>query len=125
MYKEGHKDKHDCYHQPGGITGGCWGGTRILAEKDCVQHIEDGDSMQFNDNRIVPYKDFEKEFPEWKLPQLTLDGANGEFRRMFFACYQKELADYYGKEPSDKCTFWSILYNRSTFKERLMNIAKQ
>ena len=43
MYKEGHKDKHDCYHQPGGITGGCWGGTRILAEKDCVQHVEDGD----------------------------------------------------------------------------------
>ena len=26
-------------NQPGGIIGGCWGGTRILAEKDCVQHV--------------------------------------------------------------------------------------
>ena len=94
-----------------------------MVEKDCVQAVNDSDEIVFQDKDNVPYTDFEKEFPEWKIPQLTLDGANGEFRPMFFACYQKELADHYGKKPSDKCRDWN--YNRPTSKERLMSIAKQ
>ena len=126
MHKEDHSDRHDCYHQPSGINGEFCVDTFALKETDCAQSVVSNNIGMITDlGESVLFKDFEKEYPEWKLPQLTLDGANGEFRRMFFACYQKELADHYGKKLSDKCTDTDRNFNRSVFKERLMKIAKQ
>ena len=73
------------------------------------------------DGKSIPFADFEKTFPGWKIPNLALEGANGEYRQMFFYCYQEELARYYDSKKSSVIN--NTTYTVPEFRRRLKNLA--
>ena len=117
MFKDGHEDKHDCYHQPKGLFGIVWEKTDELVQTNCLESVEEDHTI----TNIGLYTDFEKHYPEWKKPNLSLLGPNGEFRQMFFSRFQKELAGYYGKKECSSITTYCDI---ASLKNKLTSLAE-
>ena len=99
--EQGHKSKHDCYHQPSGLTGWHEEHTEELVGDDCAKNVECDRTFSYStdstnaERQWHRFRDFATVFPEWVKPQRPLDGCNGDFRKMFFGTYQKQLANHY------------------------------
>ncbi|OQR80995.1 hypothetical protein THRCLA_11895 [Thraustotheca clavata] len=94
-------DRHDTYHQPGGLVGGHLAINNELFELSCVGAVIKDWLMIFkeNDKEIeIPYKDFENVFPTWALPTIQQPLP---LREYIFAHCQDELATKYNRK---KCS---------------------
>ncbi len=97
VHSKGHPTKHDTLHQPAGLAGSTFIESNELVHSSCSQSVAlDGrfDSRQSLETKImVPFKDFEKYYPDWKLPTEGLGTV--KVREYIFAHYQRELIKIY------------------------------
>ena len=96
--------------------------TGELCETDCAQDILDQEWFWFEGKR-VKWRDFVKIFPRWKKPQLALCGVNGEFRKMFFSCFQRELAAFYAPHARVCTRLPDYDCDKELLKARLQKVA--
>eukprot|EP00755_Sulcionema_specki_P010202 Sspe_Gene.45825::Locus_22758_Transcript_1_2_Confidence_0.400_Length_7216::g.45825::m.45825 len=103
--EEGHTDLHDAYHQPEGLVGVRYHETDELMETSCSESVSKNYYIIYSDERREPYRDFERLFPGWKLPELAVPEKykpNALFRQSVFANYQTQLAAMYGRKENTK-----------------------
>jgi hypothetical protein len=97
-----HSTKHDTLHQPAGLIGTYRYKTQTLRFESCTQFVMAGTMFSAKDfdiqnvDEFLSYKDFEKYFPQWKLPSEGL-GEN-KVREYIFAHYQQELVEKYSND---------------------------
>ncbi|OQR90159.1 hypothetical protein THRCLA_09422 [Thraustotheca clavata] len=69
----GSDNRHDTFHQPSGLVGCHWDKTLELSESSCVEDVLNNKLMIVYENgedKIYPYKDFDKVFTTWELPSI-------------------------------------------------------
>jgi len=97
VHPKGHPAKHDTLHQPGGLAGWCYHISRELLPTTCSQAVAlDANFIlgQSPETEItVPYRDFDKYYPDWKLPTEGLGTI--KVREHIFAHYQRDLITKY------------------------------
>jgi hypothetical protein len=104
QYSHEHKgDKlHDCEHQARGLVGTPWSkkspNAGCLIYQSCSNLVEQNCYFEIDDEKLIPYLEFSKYYPDWKQPDpLTTYGQ--ETRQYIFAKYQENIASYHNKKP--------------------------
>ncbi|KDO16982.1 hypothetical protein SPRG_17296 [Saprolegnia parasitica CBS 223.65] len=80
---------HDAPHQPSGLVGAYKSSTEELSPYSCAQSVVQGRWMKYR-GKSSRFKDFEKVFPAWATPHVTV---HLPLREYIFADCQDELAD--------------------------------
>lgn len=97
VHPKGHSAKHNTLHQPGGLAGMHYIITGELVHTTCSQSVALDEPFEFSlspETMItVQCKDFEKYYPDWKLP--TEGVGTIKVREHIFAHYQRELITQY------------------------------
>ncbi|OQR81129.1 hypothetical protein ACHHYP_16720 [Achlya hypogyna] len=88
---------HDTYHQPSGLIGISWNVTEKLAEPSCPTSVLKGTLISHTDGTTTPFREFDKAFPGWAVPQPSQPLP---LREYIFAKYQMELSQKYNKGKS-------------------------
>jgi hypothetical protein len=108
---------HDSVHQPSGIAGVHGRHSKELSHTTCSQEYEEDGTIFFGDADTVgkKYKEFAKEFPEWKDPKINEESP---LREYILATYNNELAAKYGVKPCPDvpASYFRVL---SSIKEQL------
>jgi len=100
IHSSGHSGKHHTVHQPQGLIGYHNHYTKCLVPESCTQSVALSTratfkAPEFGINSYVPYKDFEKHFPQWVLPTEFSSRGLIKLREYIFARYQKNLVEKY------------------------------
>jgi hypothetical protein len=99
IHSSGHSGKHDTVHQPKGLAGYVNTGTMSLVPESCTQSVARAKQRfrapRFGIDSYVPYKDFEKHFPQWVLPNEFSSREPVKLREYIFAHYQEDLVQKY------------------------------
>ena len=104
--REGHivmGTRHTCDHQPNGLVGTHWDGSKKLCGFSCAESVSRGHTMKI-DEKIIPYTDFAKQYPDWMLPSEA--SVSSRVRKYLFQVHNKALAQHYQLEESDKDNFY-------------------
>ncbi|KAI5078114.1 hypothetical protein GOP47_0007938, partial [Adiantum capillus-veneris] len=87
--------KHNTIHQPAGLAGHKWFRKIALVERSCLQCLETAVRMVREDGaRVIPFSEFDKEYPEWDMPTSN-EASAIQMREWIFFRYQRELVDYF------------------------------
>ena len=78
---------HNAHHQPAGICGWRWENSHELDDSSCTENVEEGNVFIIDGVR-TPYKDFDKEYSSWALPNSK---KRQKLREYIFKNYQEEL----------------------------------
>jgi len=102
IHSSGHSGKHDTVHQPLGLAGLHNYDTKFLVPETCAQCVAITTERNFRATSLgmdsfVPYKDFEKHFPQWVLPTEFSSRGQVKLREYIFAHYQEDLVQKYSK----------------------------
>ncbi len=100
IHSSGHSGKHHTVHQPQGLIGYHNQYTKCLVPESCTQSVALSTrptftAPKFGIDSYVPYKDFEKHFPQWVLPTEFSSRGLIKLREYIFARYQKNLVEKY------------------------------
>jgi hypothetical protein len=100
IHSSGHSGKHDTVPQPQGLAGYHNSGTKSLVPESCTQCVALATEHKFRApylwiDSFVPYKDFEKHFPQWVLPTEFSSRGPVKLREYIFAHYQEDLVQKY------------------------------
>ncbi|CAM2726638.1 unnamed protein product [Rotaria socialis] len=117
------RDRHDAYHQPGGLAGRYWKEHQThvneIVAPSCGISVRDGHRFWY-DNEWKEYKKFSKVFPEWSLPSCE-DSHRLKLREYIFYQFHEDLARHYGRLS---CSAVPLQYNHNLqqIKEELLFI---
>jgi hypothetical protein len=98
---QGHAGRHDTVHQPIGLTGVTYKGTMQLVEMSCLLSLQLDYTIVKEDGRVVPFKDFDKEFPMWCNPSAKHLNST-HVREYVFYNFQDQLVAYHNRYEPDK-----------------------
>jgi hypothetical protein len=125
IHSSGHSGKHDTVHQPKGLAGYHNTDTKSLVPESCTECVALPRDHRFNAPRFgidsyVPYKDFEKHFPEWVLPNEFSSPEPVKLREYIFAHYQEDLVQKYSETKI--CPDIPIEYKNHNLNELVMSL---
>ncbi|EGD78635.1 hypothetical protein PTSG_01613 [Salpingoeca rosetta] len=114
----GKHDSHDCAHQPASFSGSVRYRTDELWPRSCLTSVRDGCDMVFDD-KTVPFKDFDKQYPTWKVPNID---QPQHLREYLYYHHVEAAAHKYGRSPSESREACPVTYNHNrTQVERELN----
>jgi hypothetical protein len=120
IYSSGHSGKHDTVHQPQGLASFRYSDTKILVPESCTKCVALPTEPTFRAPKSgidssVPYKEFEKHFPQWVLPTQFSSSGPVKLREYIFAHYQEALVQKYA--GTKICPYIPTEYKNHNLKE--------